>query len=91
VIEAVSYGAVPFIFNPAPWQYQPCFPNYEAGYECKDYEEAVTTMRSIISDPYHLIELRQNLFRLRERLFSNTGSSALSAISKVLIHEMDYK
>lgn len=88
VIEAVSYGAVPFIFNPAPWQYQPCFPEYEAGYECKDYETAVATMQRIIADPDHLLGLRQNLVRFREQLFTNTGVAALDAMSEVLIYQL---
>ena len=88
VIEAVSYGAVPFIFNPAPWQYQPCFPENEAGYECKDYETAVATMQRILEDPDHLLGLRQNLVRFREKLFTNTGVAALDVMSELLIHQL---
>ncbi len=84
VIEAVSCGAVPFIFNPSPWRYQPDFPFSKAGYECKSFEVAIKTMETILCSPEDLLTLRQNLVHFRGTLFADTGEGALENISEVM-------
>lgn len=73
IIEAVAFGAVPLIFNPAPWRYQPDFGLYDSGFECKSVKTAIETMKMLIASPMNLQAAQKNLFCFRKRLFTNSG------------------
>jgi hypothetical protein len=89
VIEAVSYGAIPFIFNPSPWKFQPNFSGKNAGVECNDYDSAILIMQGFIKNPTGLLQLRKNLVRFRRELFANTHDEAMFAIADVLTRYID--
>ena len=84
VVEAVAYGAVPFIINPAPWKFQPNFSQLGAGFECKSTADAITTMKRLLVTPDEILSSRRELEKIRPQLFAATGEAAMDNIMQTL-------
>lgn len=77
VIEAAACGVVPFIFNPAPWSFQPDFHLVGAGFEFNELPLAIEKMKDLLLNPSDLEEVRKNLIQFRQNIFLAVGSVAL--------------
>lgn len=84
VVEAVAYGAVPFIVNQTPWTFQPNFSQLGAGFECKSTADAIKTMERILTSPDELLSSRRELEKMRPQLFAATGEAAMDNIMQTL-------
>jgi hypothetical protein len=84
VVEAAISGAVPFIFNPSPWYYQPDFSSVFAGFEVKSVTAAIEVLGRILRNPELLVEYKLALDTFCPRLFLETGKNARYRVGQAI-------